>query len=172
MLQIIDSLLPKTCSLEIDDYATIVFKCRDTHSSMPIYWRTGNFKKSLIEVGMNPDTGAICCIKIPGIENAQKSEVQWEPGTKNLIEGIPICNVKDWVTDDNFSNRFRDELFDFKTVIGMDFVSFLLAPIVEAHSIYQVGQLCIGVDKSRTICKIEFNRLSKIEIERIVPASL
>jgi hypothetical protein len=168
MLQVISSMPSKGCTLEIDDYVPFVFRCENTHSSTPLYWRTGDFKSSLIEIGLNPNSGAICCIKIPFFEKKpHKIDSNWTKPTRNLTEGIPVCNIQKWPSSENFSDSFRDNPLPLTITVGIDFITFYLETETKVHSFYIAGQLCIGVDEKQRILQITFVAISEKDLNRI-----
>jgi hypothetical protein len=167
MLRVVNSILVKDVSLKIDDYVPFVFRSYDTQVSVPYYWRIGDFKTSLIEIGLNPDNGAIGTIKVPFFGEMSRVSFGWNPESSKVTDGLPICDIQAWSKAEQYANRFIDEVNSFKTIIGLDFVSFHLMPERKTVQIYILGQLCIGVDELGSVCKVGFNRLSGEDITRV-----
>lgn len=169
MLTVKGSIQVENADLEIDDYVPFVFRNRDNQTSVPLYWRTGDFKSSLLEIGINPETGAIATVKVPFFGIYEASSTPWKEPTARLAKGLPLCGLEIWSKSDEFKDKFKDEAFAINAIIGPDFASFWLSAEVELDSFYICSQLCIGVDKEKVIRKIDFIDLSGADIERITP---
>jgi hypothetical protein len=168
MLKVVGSVPQQSYKLEIDDYVPISFRFYEMKTGVPLYWRTGNFKTSLIEVGLNPASGAIYRITVTSFKDAIMTSNSWEKSTSKIIEGIPLCDLHLWEGVEQFSDRFKGEPFSFLTIVGRDFVSFWLAPECNLVSQYLAGSLCIGVDGDNMIRNIAFLNLTNQEISRIL----
>jgi hypothetical protein len=105
MLRVISSTQVTDCTLQLEDYLPISFRCADAASPIPLYWRTGDFKKSLLEIGLNQNTGAICKVTVTLIGSYSRTEIDDSTEVTTVHAGLPICDVSDWPKD-----RFRDEL--------------------------------------------------------------
>jgi hypothetical protein len=67
MLEVIGFHPVEDTALEIDEYVPLRFRCQDTFDPVPLYWRTGDFHRQLIEIGLNPYSGAVCKITVTGL---------------------------------------------------------------------------------------------------------
>lgn len=171
MLKVLNSISVQDYSLVIDDYVPFKFRSFETQTSVPYYWRVGDFKKSLIEVGLNPQTGAIGSITVTCYEGSTRTEITWQSEHLGIeaSDGLPVCDIHAWSHTEQNAGRFIDETNPFETVVGQDFVSFLLMPKKKATRLYVVGQLCIGVDENGCVCELAFRNLSKAEIDQASP---
>lgn len=78
MLRIRDYYPPKFTKVEVDLYIplTIEFGTWNLSEEPTIYWRTGDFKKSLIEIGVGKDLGDIRSITLTVCENVNKEDYE------------------------------------------------------------------------------------------------
>ena len=75
MLQIVGFTEGNNCSLQVG-YLLISVWCEEAASSTPLYWRTGDFKSSLLQNGLQQNTGAICKVTVTFIGNDLKKAVE------------------------------------------------------------------------------------------------
>lgn len=173
MLKVLKSMPVQDYSLTMDSYVPFKFRSFETQASVPFYWRVGDFKKSLIEVGLNPESGAVGSITVTCYGGNTRVEATWQsehPGVE-VVDGLPVCDIQDWSPKEQYADRFIDETNPFQAVIGLDFVSFRLLSDKQVTRVYVVGQLCIGVDENGHVCELAFRNLSKAEIEQASPRS-
>lgn len=62
--------------IEFDVYTPINIEFGNISEDKTVYWRTGDFKKSLIEIGFAQKTGEIRSITLTLCENVYKSK-EW-----------------------------------------------------------------------------------------------
>jgi hypothetical protein len=83
--------------IECDGYVPLVVRFAGYNGPVswsPKYWRTGDFKRSLLEVAVNPLTGVICEIVLLLLPEIQEQLlVNCQPGSKT---GIPSASLSEW----------------------------------------------------------------------------
>ena len=163
MLRVISSTDVKDCTLQAGDYIPISFRCAEVASPTPLYWRTGDFKKSLIEVGLNQNTGAIGKVTVTLIGSYLRTRVEDSGGATNVQHGLPTCEISDWPID-----RFKDEPFTFATLIGEDSVSIWVAPEAPLKTIYEVGRVCFVTDNEGNLRLLQFKDLKRSTLDEII----
>lgn len=94
----IETIYPAVpAEIECDGYVPLVIRFDGYYgpdSWAPIYWRTGDFEHSLVEIGVNPSSGAICSVILvclPGIE----STALLKP-TLSSTPGLPGAALYQW----------------------------------------------------------------------------
>jgi len=152
MLRIIGSTEVENCTLEVSDYVPISFRCAEVISLSPLYWRTGDFKKSLLEIGLNQNTGAICKVTVTLIANYLKKTVGDFSEASIHRACLPICDISGWPSD-----RFRDESFAFTALIAEDSVSIWVAPEAPIGTIYEFSQIRFAADGQGYLRLVQFN---------------
>ena len=163
MLRVISSIDVKDCSLQTDEYIPISFQCSEAASLIPLYWRTGDFKKSLIEVGLNKNTGAICTVTVTAIGSCSRTRVGGSVEATNIHLGLPVCEISNWPED-----RFKDEPFTFVTLVGEDSLSIWIAPKAPLKSVYEIGPASFVTDTEGYLRLLHFKDLSPFDIDRII----
>ena len=162
MLRVISSIDVKGCTLEAGDYVPISFRCQEVASPTPLYWRTGDFKNSLIEVGLNQNSGAICRVTITLIGSYSRTRIEDAVEATDVHRGIPICEISDWSGD-----RFKDEPFAFTTFIGEDSVSIWVAPEATLKSTYEIGGVCFITDGEGYLRLLQFKGINRSKLDQV-----
>lgn len=149
MLRVLEYKEKKSTNIEFDVYTpiNIEFGSWNISKEPTIYWRTGDFKKSLMEIGVGKNTGDIRSITLTLSDNVYKID---NLNTKNLkvIEGIPVIKV------DKFMNEtYVDEKGELKVYIGSNKV-YILFSENEIESIVQNDSVGFGLDSNEMICSI------------------
>ncbi|MCG3089814.1 hypothetical protein [Sporosarcina cyprini] len=114
-----------------------------------IYWRTGDFKKSLIEIGIGKYTGSIRSITLTLSENVYKMEkLNLDMKNITLIKGVPNFQVEEY--EDKI---YIDENNILNVYIGIDkvFISFSENDTV---SIVQNENVGFALDKNKMVCGV------------------
>jgi hypothetical protein len=132
----------------------------------PLYWRTGDFKKSLLEIGMNENTGAICKVTVPLIGNCSTTESEDFLDATRVKSSLPLCDISDWPKE-----RFKDEPFTFATLVGKDSVLIWLTPTVPVKTIYEIGQVHFGADGEGNLRLLQFKILSRVNLDHVTDQS-
>lgn len=94
-----------------------------------MYWRGGNGKSSLVEVGLNMYSGEVSNITLANIDSGEIN-ITDEMLANNLpeIQGSVIFQTSEWLNKDisEYSNRFIDD-FDcnIKLIIGSNYIKLL-----------------------------------------------
>jgi hypothetical protein len=159
MLTVLGSVPVRQFSLKIDEYVPFSFRCMDITTAAPLYWRTGDFKQSLIEVGLDPVSGVLCTIKVPLLGQISLTPSRCtEPSRQATIE-LPVC---DWP-----KNRFKDEPCDLHTTIGNGFVSIQFTQPMDIEKTFQIDRLAIHVSPKGEICGITFFDLTEDELTMV-----
>lgn len=161
MLRVITSTEVNDCTLQVEDLP-ISFHCAEVASRTPFYWRTGDFKKSLLEIGLNQNTGAICKVTVTLIGSHYKMEVE-DSTTTIAHDSLPICDVSEWPKD-----KFKDEPFGFSTLIGEDSVSIWIAPEAPLKMTYEIGRVGFAADREGYLRLLRFKDLSRFELDRVM----
>ncbi len=163
MLRIVGSAEVDNCTLQVSDYVPISVRCVELTSSTPLYWRTGDFKRSLLDIGLNQNTGAICKVTVTLIANYFKKTIE-DLGEASILRGcLPICDISSWPSD-----RFKDESFAFTTLIGENSVSIWMAPEAPLSAIYECGQIRFAADGAGYLRLMQFNDVNESDIDQVI----
>lgn len=163
MLRVQGSISVKGCRLQIDDYVPLSFRCPSAMSGLPLYWRSGDFERSLIEVGLNRQSGAICKVTATLIDALTLIPTQNTIDWNDTVEGLPVCEIADWSAD-----GYMDEPAPLITLIGTNYVSIWVAPETKLNAKFVAGDVQFGVDDQGFLRLLTFKVDSERDIERII----
>jgi len=123
MLKLIKVEESKIYIIEFDLYVPIKIRLRhwDMSKEHVIYWRTGDFKNNLLEIGLGSETGILKSLTLTAVDKIVTSSfvesVNCEP-----IEGTPLFDInmfpKYGIRD--FVNQFKVYLGDEEILISIN----------------------------------------------------
>ena len=151
MLKVTEYKESQSVNIEYEVYTpiNIEFGSWNISKEPTIYWRTGDFKKSLIEVGIGKYTGNIRSITLTLCENVHKMEnLNLDMNNITLIKGLPNFQIEEY--DDK---TYIDENGELNVFIGIDKV---LISFSKNHTVFIVQNDTVGfaLDKNKTVCGI------------------
>lgn len=151
MLKVIDYKDSQPINIEYDLYTpiNIEFGSWNISKEPTIYWRTGDFKKSLIEIGLGKYTGNIRSITLTLSENVHKMEsLKLDMEDINMVKGVPSFQI-----EESNDNTYIDEKGKLDVYIGKDRVLISFSENV-AVSILQNDTVGFVLDKEEVVCGI------------------
>ncbi|MES5939214.1 MULTISPECIES: hypothetical protein [unclassified Bacillus cereus group] len=159
MLKVTEYKESQSINIEYDVYTpiNIEFSTWNISKEQTIYWRTGDFKKSLIEIGVGKYTGNIRSITLTLSENVHKMEnLNLDMENITFIIGIPIFQVEE------YDKTYIDENSKFNVYIGIDkvLISFSENDIV---SIVQNENVGFALDINKMVCGVIVSGMLKHE---------
>ena len=148
--------------IEIDQYIPIKIRWVPIEESAGklIYWRTGDLKKSMLEIGLSAVSGDLCSLTVVDIDILFFTSEKHVKGV-SCEEGTPVFDVSNWIgkmtVDDIglFEVRCYDKSLDMvisKNEIDREIIS---------------GRVSFGLDTDMNVCMISVNDLSDDEIFQI-----
>ncbi|MGQ9023315.1 hypothetical protein [Bacillus sp. 18-5] len=151
MLKVKDYKDSQPINIEYDLYTpiNIEFGSWNISKEPTIYWRTGDFKKSLIEIGLGKYTGNIRSITLTLSENVHKMEsLKLDMEDINMVKGVPSFQI-----EESNDNTYIDEKGKLDVYIGMDKVLISFSEN-DAVSILQNDTVGFVLDKEEVVCGI------------------
>lgn len=151
MLKVIDYKDSQPINIEYDLYTpiNIEFGSWNISKEPTIYWRTGDFKKSLIEIGLGKYTGNIHSITLTLSENVHKMEsLKLDMEDINMVKGVPSFQI-----EESNDNTYIDEKGKLDVYIGKDRVLISFSEN-DAVSILQNDTVGFVLDKEEVVCGI------------------
>ncbi len=150
MLNVFQKGFLKEVSIVTDKYIPFTLSFGDKNLFLPpLYWRGGDFKQSLIEIGFAEKTGILQTLTLTSInpKNISETSEKLTSGNDESL-GILVCDATLWdKSSDKFENRFIDEAIDFKVKIGQDHLSLVF------ESSNKVDQYIINQSVRFGVCK-------------------
>ena len=130
-------------SIEVDEYVPLSAEFLDTESGLastePLYWRCGNGKTSLLELGFHHQSGAIQSITLVSIDvmSVPSMNASGTPkhGDHEIENGVIAVDTELWKQSGNtFADKFIDHFNDqFSTIKHSDGLEFLLSSDANYH---------------------------------------
>lgn len=166
----IDSVINKSkhIDISIDGYVPIDIKLSDTIGNIPLYYRLGNGKNSLLEIAVLPENGCLSAITLVTINPECVHKVDTALA-RQLVDssGVPVVNLEIWKSqNDNFSQRFID-YFDVDIQAMVSPTSIILNIAENKEEINWINcsdRLYIGINNQKNITNILLDKLTQEEI--------
>lgn len=162
MLKVLEIAEKLDEKVEVDLYVPfkIKFGLWDESKEHTVYWRTGDSRKSLFEVGIGKDSGKIRSMTLV----QAKTVVQ---GFQKCVDdkmmpskiGLPICDVGEFP-----ANGFIDEANDFQVCLSNDSISIYFSD--ERHPVSKIvcGRVIFGVDENNNMLSFQIVRLDDNDV--------
>lgn len=151
MLKVTEYKDSQSINIEYDLYTpiNIEFGSWNISKEPTIYWRTGDFKKSLIEIGIGKYTGSLRSITLTLSENVHKMEnFKLDNKNINVIKGVPNFQV-----EEHNDKTYIDEKGKLDVYIGLDKVLILFSEN-DTVSVLQNDTVGFALDKDEVVCGI------------------
>lgn len=151
MLKVTEYKDSQSINIEYDLYTpiNIEFGSWNISKEPTIYWRTGDFKKSLIEIGIGKYTGSLRSITLTLSENVHKMEnLKLDKKNINVIKGVPNFQV-----EEHNDKTYIDEKGKLDVYIGLDKVLISFSEN-DTVSVLQNDTVGFALDKDELVCGI------------------
>lgn len=156
-------------SIEFDEYIPFTVDFENKSISSPIYWRVGNGTTSLLEVGINKDSGQIAslcltCIDIKHISLVDDDFLIVLP----CEEGIPIADMTNWDCGD-FASKFIDDFSkNIKLEIGRGYLLLSNLNVNKPTKFITHDDIIFGVDDELNLSEIILVGISDTNMKKIM----
>ena len=159
MLEVTDISKLMTESITIDDYTPL--KIRWGELTPRFYWRMGNIKTSLLELGIDRATHAICglSVTLPG-KVIKSSEIDISKGIQK-IAGLPKCKINQ---EQLGNENCLDYPAPFEIHLYKTGVFLLLAASKEIKFQIVAERASFYLDKNKRLSLIAVDNLSASEM--------
>ncbi len=168
MLKVVEYKEIQPVHIEYDIYTpvTVEFGTWNISKESTIYWRTGNFTKSLIEIGIGKDTGDLRSITLTLIEKVQELKyLNFDMENVPMNKGLPKCQIKQYSGE-----TYIDEPGMLDVYIGNDKVLILFSN-KKPKSMIQNNKLVFILDANNIVCGIVICSMSEHE-KKVLEAAL
>nr|ELR5259448.1 hypothetical protein [Providencia rettgeri] len=172
----IDSVInnSKCIDINIDGYVPIDIKLFDTIGNIPLYYRLGNGKESLLEIAVLPENGFLSAITLVIInpECVHKVDTVLE---RLLVDssGIPVVNLEIWKPqNNNFSQRFIDDFdFDIQAMVSPTSIMLNIAENEEEINWIKCSdRFYVGLNDQKSITNMLLDKLTQEEMSNFFQA--
>ncbi|WP_086933097.1 hypothetical protein [Agarilytica rhodophyticola] len=160
-------------SIDIDGYIPFTVEVKSQGSSAPpLYFRGGDGKQSLIEIGLNRGSGSVCNATLTAISPERVSETEL-PANNDLPEiiGLAAFDVSTWDScSDNYADNF-DDSFDSEItlMVGANYLSLHFEGIEEPVRYIKNNQLRFGITSDGKLSTLELLELTEDQVNLLKP---
>jgi hypothetical protein len=88
---------PGVATVRLGGYVPLEIEWETSSSDPPLYWRTGDFRLSLVEAGFDPRTGVLRSFSLVLAEAIVPVEVASEEVPAADSEELPVCDPGTWL---------------------------------------------------------------------------
>lgn len=166
----IDRIGPEVVTkIECDGYVPLIIRFDNYQAPCqfaPNYWRFGDFRRSLIEVAVNPSNLAICKIVFTSLPRL--SEKLTLGDETSIVFGLPIASPSQW---SDTKNRI-DIVGDVFTSLSDGKLMVLLGDTQPSmHDEIRCDSVTFFVNTDREIYGLQVNHLSEQDIANFICAT-
>ena len=140
------------------------------NSDIPLYWRTGNFHRSLIEIGINENDGKLISFTLviaDGMSPLTEIPSFLQQVITPINYGIPVFDISRWPQLNAYKDHFIDEPETVTVYIGESQLSILFGEVTSIQYRIVADKVTFGVDKKNTLLIVEVAALSDLEIKNL-----
>ncbi len=164
MLKVIEYKDSQSINIKYDLYTpiNIEFGSWNILKEPTIYWRTGDFKKSLIEIGIGKYTGSLRSITLilsGNIHKMERSKLAKED--LKMLKGVPIFQVEEFNEKTYIDQKGKLDVYMWTDEV---FISFSSNDLV---SILQNDTVEFALDKNKVVCGIIISSVLEHEMKTL-----
>ncbi|WP_336355521.1 hypothetical protein [Pseudomonas granadensis] len=151
--------------VEIDEYVPLIVRFGSSRDSLPLYWRAGNGKTSLLEIGLNRYTGQIINVTVVAAGSVKMEG--WKARVDGFIldVGIPAFKLERWGAGGSYSDNYIDDFsVEFELVVGVDEACILLGKRQDIDRVVENGCVSFGFSSSGELLSILISCLRPNEV--------
>lgn len=168
MLVMSDKQQPKHVLTSIDSYIPFSIEFSENRLA-DIYWRCGNGKTCLFELGLS-NTGEVINITLTLINynNILKNNSNFE--IPFLVENfLPKFDVSGWnIISEDYSSIFKDDFnYELQLVVGLNYLALNFLNIEKSKHYFKNEELYFGFNSNNELSSIQLTNIAAEEIEII-----
>jgi hypothetical protein len=162
LLKIISIEGIKKFSVEFDVYVPckIRFGSWDMSKEHTLYWRMGDFEKSLIEIGIGSMTGILRSFTLTEAGKIIEKNDSFLNINCKIYEGIPVFSTEDFP-----SNGFKDYINQFEVLLGQNNVTISIRKNVFPNKLISLDRILFGVDKDDYLSFLTLSQINSNEMK-------
>jgi hypothetical protein len=146
--------------VEVDEYVPLTVRFGSGRDASPLYWRAGNGKDSLLEVGLSASTGKIVSLTVVTIPFVALQHYECLVGSGAFDVGVPVFCVGGWASGGSYSNRFLDDFsVGFDLFVGTDRACIVFDVQQDIVQLIRNGSASFGVSSRGELLSIEVSCL-------------
>ncbi|MBJ9720518.1 acetyltransferase [Acinetobacter calcoaceticus] len=168
MLVMSDKQQPKHMLTSIDSYIPFSIEFSENRLA-DIYWRCGNGKTCLFELGLS-NTGEVINITLVSINysNILKNNSKYEIPFP-MENFLPKFDVSGWNTiSEDHSSLFKDNFnYELQLTVGLDYLALNFLNIEKSNYYFKNDELYFGFNSNKELSSIQLTNIAAEEIEII-----
>ncbi|MHB2138635.1 hypothetical protein ACX64L_11885 [Pseudomonas monsensis] len=146
--------------VEVDEYVPLTVRFGSGRDASPLYWRAGNGKDSLLEVGLSASTGKIISVTVVTIPSVALQYYECQMKSCAFDVGVPLFCVDGWASRESYSNRFLDDFsVGFDLFVDADRACIVFDVQQEIVQLVRNGSVSFGVSSRDELLSIEVSCL-------------
>lgn len=168
MLVMLDKQQPKHALISIDVYVPFSIEFSENKLA-DIYWRCGNGKTCLFELGLS-NTGEVINITLVSIKSNNILKTGYNFKNSFPVENfLPMFDISGWnVIYEDYSSIFKDDFnYELQLVVGLDYLELTFLNIEKSMYYFNSEGIYFGVNSNNELSSIQLTNISSEEIELI-----
>ena len=162
MLILKDVVSCRKCEIDIDYYVPFTINIENEEKyKKKVYWRTGNLKKSLIEIAIDESSGILRDITLTSVDKAYLLNTEIKD-IEEVTSGIPV-----FLIDTNINNGLCDHLMDIYVYLGVEFVMVNFGEKIYPFQFIEFDRVRMGFDVDNRLVTIIIMDLSSYEYNEL-----
>lgn len=158
-------------AVEMDEYVPFTAEFGEKES-LPLYWRGGNGKFSLVEFGVTK-AGKVCSISLTSINQESVTETDEPlPGSVFETKGLPIFDIANWPSNvSDYADHFQDEFdSEIKLIIGRSYLSLVFVKVGDPVRYIRNERIRFWVASNGELATVDLVELTQEQIAVIKSA--
>ncbi|MDL5593598.1 hypothetical protein QS468_12845 [Bacillus subtilis] len=165
MLKINNISEKKAPEVIVDEYVPLSIRFDPDCRLPPLYWRGGNGKTSLLEIGVSRSSGVIVSVTVVTVASVSFLSGEGLSEADSVALGVPVCDVREWSGEGGYSDDFLDDFSaDFDLVMGVSNVAVVFRREASVSRFVKSGNVCFGVSLDGELLSIDVSCLSSVEM--------
>lgn len=158
MLLLKDIYDEEKCNVDIDYYIPFTINVeRKNAFGTYLCWRTGDLKKSLIEVSMDKDSGLLTEITLVSVDEVCIVENKMYDVSKG-VKGTPA-----FIIDGEIKNGLCDQPGSLEVELGLDYLVVRFDKNDDADKYIELNRVRFGIDKNGKLLSVTIKGLTDYE---------
>jgi len=166
MLRVVGYEEAGAAGLIVDEFVPFSFRRLDGAPNTPLYWRSGDLHKSLVEVGLDDSSGAVSKVTVLQVDSfelaSEKRDEDASIGAR-VLRGLPVCETSNWPSD-----RILDDPGVITAVLYQRTVSVWLGSREALATMAEADRVRFGIDSGGGLRCLEFFDLSDEEMQSVL----
>ncbi len=162
MLYLKEVISSGACEVNIDYYVpfTINIDSEKTNARR-ICWRTGNFKKSLIEISIDEERGIVQEITLVSVDKVFSIDTKLKR-TSKCEKGVPAFRV-----NGSLKNALSDYIKDFNVYLNEEYIMVKLDESTGIHRYIELERVLFGINREDRLVSIIIRNLSNYDYNEL-----